>query len=184
MKRDEIYKKMGFWNGFYLVIGVIGLLFSIYNIVDTFFTKSYIKNLEKIGLDPADFEPSTFEKVILVLVTVISIYCVVIAFKNRRRIIEKLKVNILPYALTLLIAAFNFVSSLLQRFTGEETQQVNDQVAQSMEGVGENALIAGLVVFIVGIVIVLLVKLLPAIRMLMLNSKLQKLPEEEESMYE
>ncbi len=184
MKRDEIYKKMGFWNGFYLVIGVIGLLFSIYNIVDTFITKNTEKKLEKFGLDPAEFGTTTFDKVILVIVTIISIYCVVMAFKNRGKIIEKLKVDVLPYILTLLLAAFNFVRGIIQQTNTKQMPELNNEVNKAIEGVDQNALMAGVAIGIVFVVIALILELLPSIRMLMLNSKLNKLPVEEESFNE
>ena len=185
MKRDEIYKKMGFWNNFYLVIAVISALFGIKSIIDTFITKSYLKQLEQLkdlGVNPADFEPTTFDKIILVLTVIIGIYCVVVAFKNRNRIIEKVKVDIIPYALTLILAAYSFVSGIFTSInkTGAATSNMSEEVTKSMENVPKGALAAGISIAVFIALIVLLIKLLPSIRMLVLNSKLKKLPEEEE----
>ena len=185
MKRDEIYKKMGFWNNFYLVIAVISALFGIKSIIDTFITKSYLKQLEQLkdlGVNPADFEPTTFDKIILVLTVIIGIYCVVVAFKNRNRIIEKVKVDIIPYALTLILAAYSFVSGIFTSInkTGAATSNMSEEVTKSMENVPKGALAAGIGIAVFIALIALLIKLLPSIRMLVLNSKLKKLPEEEE----
>lgn len=185
MKRDEIYKKMGFWNNFYLVIAVISALFGIKSIIDTFITKSYLKQLEQLkdlGVNPADFEPTTFDKIILVLTVIIGIYCVVVAFKNRNRIIEKVKVDIIPYALTLILAAYSFVSGIFTSInkTGAATSNMSEEVTKSMENVPKGALAAGIGIAVFIALIVLLIKLLPSIGMLVLNSKLKKLPEEEE----
>ncbi len=185
MKRDEIYKKMGFWNNFYLVIAVISALFGIKSIIDTFITKSYLKQLEQLkdlGVNPADFEPTTFDKIILVLTVIIGIYCVVVAFKNRNRIIEKVKVDILPYALTLILAAYSFVSGIFTSINkaGAATSNMSEEVTKSMENVPKGALAAGIGIAVFIALIALLIKLLPSIRMLVLNSKLKKLPEEEE----
>ena len=184
MRRDEIYKKMGFWNNFYLVITVISALFGIKSIIDTFITKSYLKQLEQLkdlGVNPADFEPTTFDKIILVLTVIIGIYCVVVAFKNRNRIIEKVKVDIIPYALTLILAAYSFVSGITTSINKNgATSQMSEELTKSMESVPKGAIAAGIGIVVAVAVIVLVIKLLPSIRMLVLNSKLKKLPEEEE----
>lgn len=184
MRRDEIYKKMGFWNNFYLVITVISALFGIKSIIDTFITKSYLKQLEQLkdlGVNPADFEPTTFDKIILVLTVIISIYCVVVAFKNRNRIIDKVKVDMLPYALTLILAAYSFVSGITASINKNgATSQMSEELTKSMESVPKGAIAAGIGIVVAIAVIVLVIKLLPSIRMLVLNSKLKKLPEEEE----
>lgn len=184
MRRDEIYKKMGFWNNFYLVITVISALFGIKSIIDTFITKSYLKQLEQLkdlGVNPADFEPTTFDKIILVLTVIISIYCVVVAFKNRNRIIDKVKVDMLPYALTLILAAYSFVSGITTSINKNgATSQMSEELTKSMESVPKGAIAAGIGIVVAIAVIVLVIKLLPSIRMLVLNSKLKKLPEEEE----
>lgn len=184
MKRDEIFKKMGFWNNFYLVIAVISALLGIKNIIDTFITKSYLKQLEQLkdlGVNPADFEPTTFDKIILILTVIIGIYCVVMAFKNRKRIIDKVKVDIIPYALTLILAAYSFVSGITTSLsTTGAASKMNEEIAGSMENVPKGALAAGIGIVVVIALIVLLITLLPSIRMLILNSKLKKLPEEEE----
>ncbi|WP_055078994.1 hypothetical protein [Lagierella massiliensis] len=184
MKRDEIYKKMGFWNNFYLVISVISALIGIKNVIDTFITKSYVKQLEQLrdlGINPEDFEPTIFDKVILVLTVVIGIFCVVVAFKNRNRIIDKVKVDILPYALTLILSAYGFINGITSSLgkTGA-TSNMNEEITKSMENVPKSAIAAGIGIVVVIAVIVLLIELLPSIRMLVLNSKLKKLPEEEE----
>lgn len=184
MRREEIYKKMGFWNNFYLVITVISALFGIKSIIDTFITKAYVKQLEQLkdlGVNPADFEPTTFDKIILVLTVVIGIYCVVVAFKNRNRIIDKVKVDMLPYALTLILAAYNFVSGITTSINKNgATSQMSEELTKSMESVPKGAIAAGIGIVVGIAVIILVIKLLPSIRMLVLNSKLKKLPEEEE----
>ncbi|MDO5018500.1 MAG: hypothetical protein Q4E02_04295 [Lagierella massiliensis] len=185
MKREDVFKKMGFWNNFYLILTSLSAIFSVFSIVDTFITKSSVKQLEDLGIDSKEFMPTTFDKVMLIVTTAITIYCVVMAFKNRKKIIERLKVDIIPYALTLIMAAYNFILGIVVavRQAGNSSGSGNN-IQVTLKDTETGVVTAAIIIAVVTGLIVLIIKLLPAIRMLILNSKVDKYPDEEENLYE
>lgn len=186
MDIKKIFKKMNTWNLVFVIFGTIGALMSVFSLVNIFTTNWEDKAAQMnkmMGASGASFtaemlKPSMFTTIISVILTVVSIYIIYLGFKNISTIREEKSPNTLPYILHLLIILYNLVNNIIQAIAGSSggtamTNMTTDTIA-SAEGMGSFYIGLAIGMFVVGMIVVF-VQIVPSVRMLMLNKKLNNI---------
>lgn len=182
MNKEKIFKKISSWNTFFIVFGILSALMGLYNLYGNITWDSKYANTDMESLKPA-----TITVVISAIITLVTIYTIILAIKNRTKISDKMAINTMPYIITLLVQVYSIVTGIVTMFlTKDNVSGMMNMAMESVDGMeGMEGFFATMMIVTFGIVaITYFLGIFPSIRILLLNKKAGKINEEEVSSIE